>query len=337
MRKFLFTILIIPLLGFSLEISAILNRLYNLYKENIIQPTGRVIDWQNHAVTHSEGIGYSLFFAVALNDKRDFYKILNWFEKNIGFNSKNLIPWLWGKDAQGKWHVLDSNDATDGNMWIAYSLLLAYEKWGDKTLKRKALKLIKAIKKYDIYSHKGCIVLLPGSKFFVSPSHLTINPSYYAPFIFDKFYSYDKDNIWKILSEQSLKIWYYIYVSPYFLFPDWVELDIHTCRVTKLITIEGFNSIRIPIWILYSSYKNSKLENILIERIFKKVEIINNNTSLFCKLTNLEPKSCKDFIYAAYSGYQPEFLSKIDWQKHKKNYYLLALTLFNLIFLTNNY
>lgn len=318
------------------NLQSIKHRLYSLYKENIVQFDGRVIDWQNNAVTHSEGIGYTLFFAVSMNDKKTFYKVLNWLKKNMGLNKKGLIPWLWGKDAEGKWRVLDNSDATDGNMWIAYALLLAYEKWNDKKLKLFALKLIKNIKNYDIYKNGKCLFLIPGSNFFISPSHITINPSYYNPVIFEKFYFYDKDPIWVDLIKQSLKLWYYIYVSPYYLFPDWIEINTATCRISQIRQIEGFSAIRIPIWILFYSSRDNPIDNELINRIFEKIQIIKVRSHLICSLSNLDPHSCKDFLYAAYSGYNPDFLNKINWQKYKKNYYLLALTLFNLIFLTDN-
>jgi len=334
MKRIFFFLISLPLLVWgNIGVEQLIQKVYNLYRTNVIQPDGRVIDWQNKAVTHSEGIGYSLFFAVKMSDKETFYKIYHWFKRNIPLNDKGLVPWLWGKNSTGNWKILDFNDATDGNLWIAYALLLGYEKWKNKEFKEFAINLIKNIKKYDIFLHKNCVFLLPASEFFIGSKSLTINPSYYAPFIFAKFYEYDKDPIWLELINQSFKIWYFISVTPYHLFPEWIDIDLKTCKVTKVYGIMGFNSIRIPIWILYSADLDSHLKDYLTKKMFNLSQKLKNNGKLFCKLSTLNVKNCKDFLYAAFMGYEPSYIEDIDFEKYKYNYYFLALTLFNLIFL----
>jgi len=336
MRKFFFSLILIPILVWgNIVVGQLIQKVYNLYRTNVIQPNGRVIDWQNKAVTHSEGIGYSLFFAVKMSDKDTFYKVFYWFKRNIPLNDKGLIPWLWGKNSKGGWGILDFNDATDGNLWIAYALLLGYEKWRDEEFKEFAINLIKNIKKYDVLLHKNCVFLLPASKFFVGSKSLTINPSYYAPFIFAKFYKYDKDPIWLELINQSFKIWYFVSVTPYHLFPEWIDIDLKTCKVTKIYGIMGFNSIRIPIWILYSAELGSMnfFKEYLTKKMYKLAEELKNKEKLLCNLSTLNVKNCIDFLYVAFMGYEPLYIEKVDLEKYKYNYYFLALTLFNLILL----
>jgi len=327
--------ILISLSWADMDTEGLLSRLYDWYKTNIVQTDGRVIDWQNNAVTHSEGIGYSLFFSVAMSDKETFYKIYRWFRKNIPLNENGLVPWLWGKNANGKWGILDFNDASDGNLWIAYSLLLGYEKWHDEELKKFALTLVKNIKKYDVFKRRKCLFLLPGSKFFVGSKTVTINPSYYAPFIFTKFYQYDKDPIWKALIKQSFKVWFYLSLTPYHLFPEWIDIGLKDCKISKIYGIMGFNAIRIPIWVLYSSDLPVELplKKILIRKMFELSQQIKSNYKLICALSNLEDRVCKDFLSVSLAGYDPSLLEGIDWKRYKNNYYFLALSLFNLIFL----
>jgi len=311
-------------------------RIYNIYKKNIVQPDGRVVDWQNKQVTHTEGIGYSLFFSVKFSDKETFYKIFSWLKTNLPLNKNGLIPWLWGKGPLGKWEILDSNDATDGNLWIAYSLLLGYEKWGDEKLKIFAVKLIKNIKRFDIYRKNKCIFLLPASKYFVNNDSVIINPSYYAPFIFKKFYQYDKDVIWLKLINQSFKLWYFISITPYHLFPEWVKVDKRYCKVTDISGVMAFNAIRIPIWILYSYDINNDrvgaFKDYLEQLMYKLATELPYRYTIFCGLSTLNVKNCRDFLFVAFSGYNPQLLQKVELDNYRYNYYFLALALFNLIF-----
>ena len=336
MRKIIkLLILILPtFLVWTKDFDLSANKIYVIYKRNIIQSNGRVVDWQNKGVTHTEGIGYSLFFSVYFSDKKTFYKIYRWFRKNLPLNDKGLIPWLWGKLPNGKWGILDSNDATDGNLWIAYSLLLGYEKWHDLELKEFALSLIRNIKKFDIYIKNKCIFLLPAAKYFVNKNSVIVNPSYYTPFIFRKIYEYDKDPIWLKLAKQSYKLWYFIFLTPYHLYPEWIKVDKTYCKVTDISGIMAFNAIRIPIWILYSSNTETNVD------VFKEyLEQLEFNLSLelpkkykiLCGLSTLNIRNCKDFLFVAFSGYNPELLEFINLKKYEYNYYFLALTLFSLI------
>ena len=37
-------------------------------------------------------------------------------------NGNNLPGWWWGKDEKGQWRLLDTNSASDADLWFAYAL-----------------------------------------------------------------------------------------------------------------------------------------------------------------------------------------------------------------------
>ena len=87
----------------------------------------RVVDYSDaRAVTTSEGQSYAMFFALVDNDRETFEEMLQWTENNLsaGDITKNFAAWLWGKDGS-QWTILDTNNAVDSDMWIAYCLLEA--------------------------------------------------------------------------------------------------------------------------------------------------------------------------------------------------------------------
>ena len=105
--------------------------MWDSFKAANIDKSYRVIDYSDErAITTSEGQSYAMFFALVADDRETFDKLLEWTEKNLakGDITKNLPSWLWGKTNQG-WGIIDSNNATDSDLWIAYDLLEAARIW----------------------------------------------------------------------------------------------------------------------------------------------------------------------------------------------------------------
>jgi endoglucanase len=101
-----------------------------------------------------------------------------------------LFAWHYNK---GK--IIDNNNAIDGDMFIAYSLLLAYKKWKKPLYLQNASNIIKNIKEYILEINSNYIIL-PAKYGFVKQNKIIIFPSYYIPFILKEFYLFDKDQIW---------------------------------------------------------------------------------------------------------------------------------------------
>ena len=99
--------------------------------KSVSMESGRVIDpSDSRLITTSEGESYALFFALVAGDKAAFESILAWTENNLaaGDLTKHQPAWLWGRrttDEGALWTILDTNNAADSDMWIAYALLEA--------------------------------------------------------------------------------------------------------------------------------------------------------------------------------------------------------------------
>ncbi|GHK45535.1 glucanase [Escherichia coli] len=105
------------------------------FKKDYISQEGRVIDPSDaRKITTSEGQSYGMFFALAANDRAAFDNLLDWTQNNLAQGSlkENLPAWLWGKKENSKWEVLDSNSASDGDVWMAWSLLEAGRLWKEQ-------------------------------------------------------------------------------------------------------------------------------------------------------------------------------------------------------------
>jgi len=245
------------LFTFFLIVSS-LNASWSEYKTHFIAQDGRIIDRVNNNITHSEGVGYAMYFAIKNKDIKYFTKIHTWYQNNLIKNKFGLISWKWGKD-NNSWHVLDKNNATDGDLWIAYDNLLAYELTKEGIYKQEALQLISKIKQHLILKQKNKVYLLPAQSGFEDKNSFEINLSYYLFFIFDKFYQYDKDNIWKQLKKDGINLLYKARFSTLHLNADWIKIDKKTNQISLSRNhLFGFDAIRIPYNILKSDIKEKK-------------------------------------------------------------------------------
>jgi len=85
------------------------------FKAELVSVDGRVIDPSDERlITTSEGQSYALFFALVGNDRQTFAQLLRWTSNNLaeGDLARHLPAWLWGRDGQQQWQVLDANNAS---------------------------------------------------------------------------------------------------------------------------------------------------------------------------------------------------------------------------------
>lgn len=223
--------------------------MWDSFKAANIDKSYRVIDYSDErAITTSEGQSYAMFFALVADDRETFDKLLEWTEKNLakGDITKNLPSWLWGKTNQG-WGIIDSNNATDSDLWIAYDLLEAARIWNAPEYAAKAHAMMELLKR-DVRDipHLGK-VMLPGGRGFDHPTHVTLNPSYYPVFILRRMGL--EDPYWNSVAEGTVRA--LVRTAPAGFSPDWAKID----KTGKLIAPEGddyvlgsYNSIRVYLW-----------------------------------------------------------------------------------------
>jgi len=161
---------------------------FNDFKTKFIKYNSYTIDPYNNNRVTSESQGYTLYLCVKNNNQQLFDSIWKWTKAHMQ-RKDNLFSWEYNKK------IIDKNNATDGDLFISYSLLLAYEKWGNKQYLKNFKLISREIKKLflPIFWNKSLnILLFPGKYGFLKDNVLQIYPSYYIPFIFKKFSRYDE-------------------------------------------------------------------------------------------------------------------------------------------------
>lgn len=220
---------------------------WNHFKSHFINADGRVVDYHQQKISHSEGQGYAMLIAVQSNDQKMFNILWKWTKNNLQVrNSDALICWSWGKRPTGEWTVLDHNNATDGDIFIAYALLSAFEKWQIEGYKREALRIIDSIKSKLIIHRYGKTVVLPGYHGFVRDTDLIMNPSYWVFSAFLTFAKYQDRNIWLKVYDDALSMIREYTFSDLNLPPDWLLFGKDGGAVfSERSVFCGFDAIRV--------------------------------------------------------------------------------------------
>ncbi len=189
-----------------------------------------IIDPYNNNRITTEAQGYGLLFALQRNDKRLFDSILKWTNEHMK-NSNGLFGWLYNKK------LLDSNNATDADLFIAFALFRAYDRWGDERYLKEAKSILLKIKELivPVCWDRVNFLLLPGEYGFIKNDKIEIFPSYYIHFIFRYFYKRTSNPLWKDLLDYTYsfagdiltdKMIFSLYKKRFFL-GDKVSMDVY--------------------------------------------------------------------------------------------------------------
>nr|WP_244850287.1 cellulose synthase complex periplasmic endoglucanase BcsZ [Caballeronia sp. SL2Y3] len=199
---------------------------YRLFVERVVQADGRVIDRSTETQqTTSEGQSYAMFFALVANDRATFDRVLNWTRTNLSANqfdaaSLRLPAWQWGKRQDGSFGVIDSNSASDSDVWIAYDLFQAGRLWKEPAYTKLAYALATQIVKQEVADLPGLgPMLLPGPQGFRTGQLTRLNPGYLPLPVLRGLAQDMPDGPWTKLAQNAAKM--IRITSPRGYAPDW--------------------------------------------------------------------------------------------------------------------
>lgn len=197
---------------------------WRVFKEKFIQTDGRVIDFSANDHSTSEGQAYALFFALVANDRPSFSRLLEWTQANLagGDLSGRLMAWKWGQRSDGSWGVMDSNAASDADLWLSYVLFQAARRWQEPSLRALAELVLERIGRELVISVAGLgPVLLPGPMgFSLKSGGWKLNPSYLPLQVLRGVATEVSGGPWHALARTTVTM--IESATPRFLVPDWV-------------------------------------------------------------------------------------------------------------------
>ena len=224
------------------------------FAERFVRRDGRVVDPENGGVTHSEAQGYGMILAVYAGERSAFDRIWGFTRRELQVREGDaLLAWQW--DPRATPRVRDMNNATDGDVLVAYALLRAAARWSDVGYARAADRIVDAIGSDLIARVSGRIVLRPGAFGF---DHIpgnrgpVVNPSYFIFAAFPLFEVVRPDYPWRQLTRDAIDLLDAARTGRRGLVPDWVALSGRSVRVAEgFAQRSSYDAVRVPLYLLH--------------------------------------------------------------------------------------
>lgn len=240
-----------PLSSSAQAADMITNLEWQAYKSRFIKSDGRVVDDANGDISHSEGQGYGLLLAYLAGERADFELIWTFTRDGLLLRDDGLAVWKW--DPSKSPPVQDPNNASDGDILIAYALALAGGDWGNDNFTRAATRLARAVARTSIYRHNGRHLLRPGISGFSAtqqPDGPVVNPSYWVFEAFPVLARLAPEANWEQLSRDGVDLIRDARFGDRRLPPDWLSVAAEPQPAAGFDAEFGYNAVRIPLYLM---------------------------------------------------------------------------------------
>jgi endo-1,4-beta-D-glucanase Y len=233
---------------------------WTAFKRRYLAPDGRVVDTGNAGISHSEGQSYGMLFAVFFDDRAAFDQMWGWIGRTLRRATDSLFAWKYVP--RGTPTVPDQNNATDGDLLIAWALLRAAHKWGEASYAEAATRIARDVLRACTTDFVGRRILLPGVRGFQRGNTIVVNPSYFAIGAFRALSRHVPDASWAALEAASLDILRASALGRWRLPPDW-------CEISRDATIRpapdwpprfSWDAVRIPVHLAWAGLPEPSVE-----------------------------------------------------------------------------
>jgi endoglucanase len=226
---------------------------WRAFKARFLAPDGRVIDTGNDGVSHSEGQGWALLCAVRFDDRASFDLILGWTRRVLARQSDMLHAWRYRPGVATA--VDDPNNATDGDLMIAWALLQARRRWGGTEYGAMGTAITRDILRLLVREVDGRTLLLPGLRGFEQRDHVVVNPSYYAFPAFRALAQAVPDPRWLQMAGDGLELLRRGRFGRWQLPPDWLSVSRTGGRLAMPRNWPprfSYDAIRVPLYMTWA-------------------------------------------------------------------------------------
>lgn len=222
---------------------------WSSFKTRFMTSDGRIQDTGNNNVSHTEGQGFSMLMAVWYNDRTSFDNLWRWTQNNLSNPANGLFYWKYIPGNADP--VSDKNNASDGDVLIAWALLKAGNKWGDDRYLQASDRLQKAIIERNVITFAGRTVMLPGAQGFNKTSYVILNPSYFIFPAWRDFAARSHLQVWSKLISDGQQMLSDMRFGDSGLPLDWVAMnaDGSMAPATAWPPRFSYDAIRIPLYL----------------------------------------------------------------------------------------
>jgi endoglucanase len=301
---------------------------WRTYADRFISADGRVIDNANGNVSHSEGQGYGMLLAERLDDRDTFAKIWLWTKQHLFIRGDALAAWRW--DPNSKPNVTDYNNATDGDLVIAWALSNAAVRWNIADYADTARRIADAVATEVVVSSRFGSILLPAAKGFGPMDQSdgpVINLSYWIFPALEHLRAMSSKADWDVISRTGQNLIRSSRFGPRRIPTNWIGLAGNEPSPARSFpAVFGYDAIRIP---LYLAWASSPARELL--RSFPPLElaVIDVNTGQAREILSDPDYQAIAALAECLNSNTHSSLSKLDY--NGRFYYPASLHLLSLV------
>ncbi len=227
---------------------------WRTYRARFVTAAGRVVDTANGSISHSEGQGYGMLLAVAADDRATFERIWGWTRANLMVRSDALLAWRWAPDQRPA--VSDLNDATDGDLLVAWALTEAAEAWGEGAYRTAARRIaVEVGRKAMLFKDPHGALLLPAVAGFSAadrPDGPLVNLSYWVFPAFQRLGLVAPEYDWQGLIRSGIDILRQARFGPSRLPTEWISMKAEPRPADGFPALFSYNAIRVPLYLAWA-------------------------------------------------------------------------------------
>ena len=237
------------------------------YQAVFITQEGRVVDTGNQDISHSEGQGYAMLLAWAARDLATFEQLWQWTQQHLQ-RDDGLFGWQWLPDTLQE-RDRDWNNATDGDLLIAWALAEAGHYWEREDWLQTARHIAERLRATLIRDSSMGPMLIPAQTGFEFEEYMVLNPSYWVFPAFPALHAIDPDPVWGDLTQSGLRLLNRVRYGPDGVPPDWVAM--HAEGFLSLGSLDakqrrfGFEALRVPLYICWAELSSPHLMQAFVQ------------------------------------------------------------------------
>jgi endoglucanase len=223
---------------------------WTAYQSRFVTEDGRVLDRDTDpaGITHTEGQGYGMLLAEAAGDKESFERLWTWTRGHLR-RPDGLFSWRW-QDGR----VADRNNATDGDILIAWALLRAGKDWHRDDWRRESKAIADVLLQRDIVRFGVYTLLLPADDGFQDEQGVVVNLSYWLFPAFRDFSQAFGSPEWSALVASGEQLLRQARFGTWQLPPDWLRIDGSGLRPAAGFDPRyAFNAVRVPLHLVWGN------------------------------------------------------------------------------------
>ncbi len=193
--------------------------------------------------TRVEAIGFGMILTAYFGDRKEFDGLFSFYQSKRTTNANNMMAWNVSCDG-----INDPGSASDGDIDVAFALIVAHNQWGADYLLRSR-EVIQTIKNSVVFKCDGLFALAPGFSERIGGlwggCDLT-DIQYYTPAFFRIFAEVSGDNDWNTLADDSYTILNAGAHPITGLVPDWQSVSGNPGGNSYRISYYCYDACRVP-------------------------------------------------------------------------------------------